>query len=89
MSMKQMTTKKVIATMSRWEFGEYLRALRREKGLSMKKQAEKVGVSAQQLQNLEHGGVVQPKYGTVLKLARTFQIKEKEILNVFLPRESV
>lgn len=72
-----------VAGMSRWEFGEHLRGLRKKKGLSMKKQAEQLGVSAQQLQNLEHGGVVQPKYCTVAKLARVFRIKEKQILSVF------
>jgi len=81
-------TGKSIAAMSRWEFGEHLRALRREKGLSMKKQAERLGVSAQQLQNFEHGGVVQPKYSTVVKIARTFKIKEKQILEVFFLQET-
>ena len=77
-----------VAMMNRWEFGEHLRGLRKKKGLSMKKQAEQLGVSAQQLQNLEHGGVVQPKYFTVMKLARTYRIKERQILNVYFQKEA-
>ncbi len=85
--MKQ-ATEKSIEAMTRWEFGEHLRVLRQKKGLSMKKQAESLGVSAQQLQNLEHGGVVQPKYGTVVKLSRAFRIREKQILKVFFHKDT-
>ena len=86
--MKQ-STEKSVAVMNRWEFGEHLRTVRQKKGWSMKKQAEQLGVSAQQLQNLEHGGVVQPKYCTIVKLARTFKINEKQILSIFWHREAL
>ena len=74
---------KTIDNMTRAEFGEWLRQQRKERGLNMQEMAKQVGLSAQQLQNYEHGGVVTPRFDGVLKLASAYGLDLSEVGNVF------
>jgi len=55
-------------------FGERLRELRRERGISQKKMAEDIGVSAAYLSALEHGRRSPPTWPMVQKIIGYFNI---------------
>ena len=55
-------------------FGEHLRRLRRERGVSQKDMAAAIGLSAAYLSALEHGRRGQPTWVTVQKIIGYFNI---------------
>lgn len=55
-------------------FGERLRKLRRERGVSQKEMAEAIGVSAAYLSALEHGHRGMPNWAMVQKIIGYFNI---------------
>lgn len=69
--------------MNRMEFGLYLKKIREEKGLTLEKAAKILDISLAQLANLERGGVKEPKYKTVLKIAKLYTMIVEEIISVF------
>ena len=50
-------------------FGDYLRELRKAKGLSQKELAERVGIDFTYLSKIETGGAAPPAEDTILRLA--------------------
>lgn len=55
-------------------FGERLRTLRREKGVSQKEMAEAIGVSAAYLSALEHGHRGVPNWAMIQKIIGYFNV---------------
>ncbi len=55
-------------------FGEKVRALRRERGVSLKEMAAAIGVSAAYLSALEHGRKGQPTWYLVQKIIGFFNV---------------
>jgi transcriptional regulator with XRE-family HTH domain len=60
------------------DFGERLRQLREEKGLSMRQLAERSGVDVGVVSRVERGQYKPPKIGTIEKLARALDLSEAE-----------
>ncbi|WP_404869135.1 BTAD domain-containing putative transcriptional regulator [Kitasatospora griseola] len=60
-------------------FGRRLRALRRRAGLSQQVVAERAGLSARALRDLEQGRVGRPRAGTLRRLAEAFALTGEEM----------
>lgn len=60
------------------DFGERLRQLREEKGLSMRQLAERSGVDVGVISRVERGQYKPPKITTIEKLARALELSEAE-----------
>ncbi len=55
-------------------FGEKIRALRKDRGVSMKQMADSIGVSAPYLSALEHGNRGQPSWYLVQRIIAYFNV---------------
>jgi transcriptional regulator with XRE-family HTH domain len=63
-------------------FGERIRVLRTERGLTQEKLAGKSGLTTGFLNNVEHGRKT-PSLTTILKLARGLRVDASELLTEF------
>ncbi|MGW4380562.1 BTAD domain-containing putative transcriptional regulator [Kitasatospora sp. NPDC004531] len=68
-------------------FGERLRAARRRAGLSQQAVAERAGLSARALRDLEQGRVRHPRAGTVRQLAEALALTEQEVRELAEPAQ--
>lgn len=62
------------------EFGKRIRAARKAAGLSQEALARRADVSAQSVRQLEQGGVYDPHYSTVSKIAEGLGMPVSELL---------
>jgi transcriptional regulator with XRE-family HTH domain len=69
--------------MNRLEFGTYLAEKRKERNKSLSQMTIDTGLSLSLLMQIEHGGVVRPRYDTIMKLSKSYKIPKKMILAVF------
>ena len=69
------------AMVSRIEFGNRVRKLRKAKGLTQDVLAEKIDISARNLSDIENGKV-NPYYSTIYSIAKAFGISMSELLKL-------
>jgi len=62
------------------DFGEYIRSLRRERGLSLRNAGAKAGVSSSYLAQIEHGKRRPPGPDILKRLAPVYDIPVRELM---------
>lgn len=73
------------------QFGEFLKAARQRKGLSLRAVEEEIGMSNAYISQLEQGKVKQPSPVLLHKLSELYGVKYTDILNLIgypIPEES-
>jgi transcriptional regulator with XRE-family HTH domain len=62
------------------DFGEYLKDVRRKRGVSQRKLAHAVGINFTYLSKIENGHMAPPSEGVLLELARVLEMDKDEVM---------
>ena len=69
------------------ELGDFLRKIRKERGLSQEEAAEMAEISEKTLRNLENGRTIDPELNTILKLCDVYKISPEEVKRFYVRTE--